>query len=93
MPLHESVRIEFDPEKDAANRAKHGLSLAEFEGFDGDPVTRVDGRRDYGEVRYRAFGRVNGQGRCVVFTLRADRMRLISYRPAREKEMRRYEQA
>lgn len=92
MSLHKSVRIEFDPEKDAANRAKHGLSLGEFEGFDREPVVLVDDRLDYGEVRYRSFGRVEGQGRCLVYTLRADCMRLISFRRTRDKEMRRYEQ-
>jgi uncharacterized protein len=85
--------MEFDPAKDAANVAKHGLSLGDFAGFDDDPVLSVDDRREYGEVRYRAFGRVNGQGRCLVFTLREDRMRLIGFRVAREKEVRRHEQA
>lgn len=69
------MRTEFDPAKDASNRAKHGLSLADFTGFDADPVIAVDDRRDYGEVRLRAFGRVDGEPRCLVFTLRGDAMR------------------
>ncbi len=81
----------FDPAKDAANIAKHGLSLGDFGGFDDEPVVAVDDRLDYGEVRYRAFGRVQGEGRCLVFTRRDGVMRLISYRAAREKELRRYE--
>jgi len=51
----------------------------------------VDDRYDYGETRYQAFGRVQGEGRCLVYTERDGRFRLISFRPAREKEMRRYE--
>lgn len=82
--------FEFDPAKDAANIAKHGLSLGEFEGFDAEPVVLVDDRYDYGEVRFRAFGRVRGEGRCLVYTECDGSLRLISYRPAREKEMRRY---
>jgi uncharacterized DUF497 family protein len=85
------MAFEFDPAKDAANIAKHGLSLGEFEGFDAEPVVLVDDRYDYGEVRFRAFGRVNGEGRCVVYTDREGTLRLISYCAAREKEMRRYE--
>lgn len=85
--------IEFDPAKDARNKAeKDGLSLADAAEFDlTNAVVLVDDRKDYGEVRYRAFGRVDGKGYCLVFTLRGDAIRLISYRRAHEKEMRRYE--
>ena len=85
------MRITFDPDKDAANIAKHGLSLAAFGGFDVMVMAMVDDRFDYGEIRYRAFGRVAGMGRSIAFTLRPGELRLISYRPAHEKEMRRYE--
>jgi uncharacterized protein len=83
--------FEFDPVKDAANIAKHGLSLDEFDGFDAEPVVLVDDRYDYGEIRYQAFGRVRGEGRCLVYMEREGRLRLISYRPAHAREMRRYE--
>jgi uncharacterized DUF497 family protein len=81
----------FDPAKDAANVAKHGLSLGEFEGFDAEPVVMVDDRFDYGEVRYQAFGRVGGKGHCLVYMIRDGAVRPISFRRAHEKEMRRYE--
>ena len=85
------MEIEFDPAKDTINRAKHGLSLADFVGFDADPIVTVDGRTDYGEARYRAFGRIAGAGHCLVFTMRGEVMRIIGFRRARDKEMRRYE--
>ncbi|MGT2515643.1 BrnT family toxin [Sphingomonas panni] len=51
------MEIEFDPAKDEANIAKHGLSLADAAGFDLlSAAVLVDDRADYGEVRYRAFG-------------------------------------
>lgn len=81
----------FDPVKDAANIAKHGLSLADFRGFDTDPVVRADSRYDYGELRYRAYGRIGHRGFCVVFTVRDETMRVIGFRRAHDKEMRRYE--
>lgn len=85
------VEIEWDPGKDAANRAKHGLSLADACRFEmTEALVMVDERYDYGEVRYQAFGRVDGQGRCLVFTFRDRVVRVISFRPARDKEMRRY---
>ncbi len=83
--------LEFDAAKDAANIAKHGLSFADFSGFDSVPVYMKDVRYDYGETRYRAFGRINGLGHCIVFTIVAGRTRLISFRRAHEKEMKRYE--
>ena len=81
----------FDPPKDAANRLKHGRSLAEFPGFDSEPTVVPNNRRDYGEPRFRAYGRIDGAGWCIVYTERATGPRLISLRRAHEKEMRRYE--
>lgn len=86
------MQIEFDPTKDDANLAKHRLSLADFEGFDGEAIVNVDDRQAYGESRFRAFGRIDGLGYCIVYTRRGLTMRLISFRRAHEKEMRRHEQ-
>jgi uncharacterized DUF497 family protein len=85
----------YDPAKDVANQSKHGqskhgLSLAMFAGFDDDPAIVVDDRIDYGETRYRAFGRIDDIGHCLIFTLAGDTMRLISLRRARDKEMARH---
>lgn len=81
--------ITFDPSKNAANIDKHGLSFADYEGFDDEPVVMVDDRRDYGETRFRAFGRIDGAGFCLVYTETASGIRIISFRRAHEKEMRR----
>lgn len=85
------MEIEFDPDKDAANIAKHGLSLADA-GMINLPhaAVIVDERTYYREVRYRAFGRIEGEGYCLAFTLRGEVLRPISFRRAHEKEMRRY---
>jgi len=85
------VKIEFDPAKDAANIAKHGLSLAEASTMDLTTAAVVeDGRNAYGEGRYLAFNRIEGKAHCLVFTLRDGVVRVISFRRAREKEMARY---
>lgn len=83
--------IEFDPAKDAANIAKHGVSLTLAEEFDfsSAPVV-VDARRDYGEERRNAFGLIRGHIYCVTFTLRGSNMRIISVRRVRAKEVRRW---
>jgi uncharacterized DUF497 family protein len=46
------VEIYFDPAKDAINRVKHGLSLADAAAFEmKTAVVEIDDRYDYGEVR------------------------------------------
>jgi uncharacterized DUF497 family protein len=85
------VAIEFDPRKDEENLDRHGLRLAAFDGFDADPAVIEDRRFDYGERRFRAFGRIAGRGFCVVYTIRDGNMRLISFRRAHEKEMRQHD--
>lgn len=83
--------IEYDPAKDAINLAKHGLSLADAAAFDlAAAIVVPDDRKAYGEVRFRAFGRVDGEARCLAFTVRGSTVRIISYRRAHEKEMRIY---
>ncbi|WP_410482804.1 BrnT family toxin [Sphingomonas sp. A2-49] len=82
--------VTFDPAKDAINRHKHGLSLADIRPFDTEPTVRVDDRIEYGETRYQAFGRIHGKGHCLVFTFTDDGIRAISFRRAHEKELRRH---
>jgi len=85
------LETEFDPAKDAANIAKHGVSLAAFAGFDDEPTVAIEDRYAYGETRFQARGRIGGKGFCLVYTQTENGIRLISLRRAREKEMRRYE--
>lgn len=82
--------ITFDPDKDAANIANHGLSFLDFDGFDDEPTVVIDDRHDYGEIRKRAFGRIDGAAHCLVYVDGDLGARLISFRRAHEKEMRRY---
>lgn len=88
---------EFDPDKDAANRAKHGLMLelgAEI--FDRDFIEEEDARFDYLETRFVAIGPVaslNDRLCAVVYTWRGTERRLISFRKANDKEVRKYRQS
>ncbi len=71
------------------NRAEHGVSLSRAADFV-SVIFMQDDRRDYGEVRYRAFGYLDGQPYCLVFTDRGGVTRAISLRRAHKKEMDRY---
>jgi uncharacterized DUF497 family protein len=49
------VSIDFDPEKDRVNRAKHGVSLALAEAGDWTAAfIALDDRRNYGEPQWYA---------------------------------------
>ena len=48
---------EFDPAKDESNFDKHGLSLADADGFEwGTAAIREDTRKQYVEPRFEATG-------------------------------------
>ena len=80
--------IEFDPAKDAANIAKHGISLARA--ADLDILAYVADDR-FEEPRFRLYGNIDGRAYCVAGTERDGVVRVISVRRAHAKEMRRYE--
>ena len=86
------MNITFDSAKDAANIAKHGVSLGFAENLDwGDALVRPDTRRDYGEARQVALTTQKGRLYCVVFVDRGDERRIISLRKANQREFDRYE--
>jgi uncharacterized protein len=88
------VQFEWDPHKDRANLAKHGVAFAEAAQAFGDPLSVIvpDPDHSIGEARYILFGRA-GSGRHLVvgFTERGARLRLISARPMTRRERIAYE--
>ncbi|MHB8850100.1 MAG: BrnT family toxin [Acidithiobacillus ferriphilus] len=88
------MEITYDPTKDAANVAKHGVSLAlaielEWE----SAVVWPDVRREYGETRMAAIGYIGLRLYYVAFVDRADGRRIISLRKANQREVKRYAEA
>ena len=87
------MKIEFDPAKDEANIAKHGVSLEAAAGFDWNTAfEREDDRFDYGEARFVALGLIGESLHVLVFTQGSndDAVRAISLRPAQRHEARFY---
>jgi uncharacterized DUF497 family protein len=81
--------IEFDDAKDAANRAKHGLSLALGAVVIANPIGEVmDDRQDYGEPRINAFGLIASRLFACTYTMRGEVYRIISVRKASRQEQR-----
>ena len=79
----------FDPSKDAANRKKHGISLAEGDGVLNDPLALTnEDPSAQGEQRFISLGmNVFGHLRVVVCALRGEDARIISVRKAEPKEI------
>jgi uncharacterized protein len=81
------MEIEFDPEKDAINREKHGISLARAVDLS-DIIVVEDGR--YNEARFRLYGQIDGEWFCAAVTPREDAVRIINLRRAHSKEVKRH---
>ncbi|MCL5741200.1 MAG: BrnT family toxin [Betaproteobacteria bacterium] len=89
------MNVTFDPAKDAANLAKHGVSLLDAVGFEWETaVVWPDTRRDYGEPRMVALGYIGLRIMSVVFVDRPPEQpterRIISLRKANTREVKRY---
>ena len=86
--------FEWDDEKSRRNLDGRGFDFA-FAAriFEGDTLEREDARRDYGERRVVAIGRVEDLTLTVVYTPRGDAARIISARRANRRERRAYDEA
>lgn len=80
--------IEFDPNKDQTNQAKHGVSLALAESFDMEAAQITpDTRFAYTEERMIALGPIGDRIYVLIYTMRGDVMRVISLRKANRREV------
>lgn len=73
------MRYTFDPAKQAANVAKHGVFFSAAEDFEWETaLVQVDDRRSYGETRFTAVGVIGDRVHVLVFNLRETEVRIIS---------------
>jgi hypothetical protein len=85
------MRFEFDPDKDAVNQAKHGVSLALAVELDWDAaLVWVDDRFEYGESRMIALAPETAILYYVAFVDRGMLRRVISLRRANRREVKHY---
>lgn len=83
------MNIEFDPIKNEDNIRKHGIALSRAADLE-ILAFLEDARNAYGEIRYRAWGMIDGKAHCLAFTWREGTLRAISLRRAHSKEFDRY---
>jgi uncharacterized DUF497 family protein len=89
------MEFEWDAIKSEHNLAKHGMPFeyATRAFFDPRRVDRKDDRRDYSEERRITLGKIGGRVVAVAYTLRGEKIRLISARKANPRERRQYDKA
>lgn len=87
--------FEWDDEKDATNREKHGVSFRNASGAFFDPfnIKIPDPDHSIGEERFILLGFSAGKVLVVSFTERESSIRIISCRKANSAERRFYEQS
>lgn len=85
------MHIEFDPSKDEANLAKHGVSLRLAVELDWEAaLVWVDERFEYNEMRMIALAPNTEILYCVAFVDRGNVRRIISLRRANRREVKHY---
>ncbi len=85
------MEVEFDPTKDIANQAKHGVSLALAGELDWNAaLVWIDDRFEYGEIRMIALAHETETLYYVAFVERGVAFRIISLRRANRREVKHY---
>jgi uncharacterized DUF497 family protein len=84
--------FEWDDRKSAVNVAQHGVTFTMARSVFDDPnaISQIDDRYDYGEDRFTVIGMVESHLLFVAYTLRGDRIRIITARGAEPHERRQY---
>ena len=89
------VKFEWDAAKAAENARKHGVSFEDAASVFGDPLAATISDPDHSTTERRFVTIGNAATRklvVVVHTDRADKVRLISARPATRAEKKKYEE-
>ena len=85
------MHISYDPDKDASNTVKHGVSLSAAAKIEWETaVTVKDMRAEYGENRLVTLAYIGNRLHCMVHVARGNTLRVISLRKANKREEQRY---
>jgi uncharacterized DUF497 family protein len=85
-----ALEFEFDPEKSAANKAKHGIDFIEAQEIWTDLDRLEIPARSLDEPRHQVIGRIGKKIWSAFITYRNEKIRIISVRHARADEETRY---
>ena len=85
------MNFEYDSDKSAANKVKHGIDFAEAQVLWSDPWLLEAPARTDDEPRFLVVGRLGDRHWSAVCVRRGVNIRIISVRRARKREIERYE--
>jgi len=83
--------FEYDPRKSLQNYQKHGIDFVQAQKLWNDPHRLQIPARTDDEPRFFLIGKIGNKHWSVIFTLRLDRIRIISARRSRDEEVELYE--
>ncbi len=83
--------FEFDLEKSAGNKAKHGIDFVEAQSLWSDPELVEVPVKVLDEPRFLVIGKIDEKHWSGVITYRSEQIRIISVRRARKEEIDIYE--
>ena len=86
------MKFEWDPAKDAKLRRERVVSFTDAQNAWADPVALEIEADTRGEPRWALIARLNGKVHTIIFTRRAEVIRLITVRRAHADEERLYEE-
>ncbi len=85
------MEFEFDPEKSAANKSKHGIDFLEAQALWEDPELIEIPAKTSDEPRFLVIGMIGQKFWSGIISYREDRIRIISVRRSRPEEVGIYE--
>tara|TARA_B100001093_G_scaffold516743_1_gene596238 strand:+ start:2723 stop:2986 length:264 start_codon:yes stop_codon:yes gene_type:complete len=85
------MKFEYDPDKSAANLAKHGIDFEAAQGLWLDPDLLEIKAKTVDEPRSMVIGKIEDKHWSAIVTYRDANTRLISVRRSRDKEIEIYE--
>ena len=85
------MKFEFDPRKNSINKKKHGIDFGEAQVLWEDRDRLQVPARTEEEPRFMLIGKIGNKHWSAAFTVRNGRIRIISVRRARTKEIEKYE--
>lgn len=85
------MEFEFDPKKSDGNKVKHGIGFYEAQALWDDPDFIEIPVKTSDEPRFLVIGKISEKHWSGIITYRSDKIRLISVRRSRKKEVDIYE--
>ena len=87
------MKFEWDINKNEKNIMRHGIDFQDaYLVFEHPMLVKIDTRKDYGEQRLVGLGLLFDTEVVIVFTKRADNIRVISIRRANRNERKIYQE-